>query len=59
MWLTPAQRPLADPDRFVRVARRSPDLRTRQLHRAITHTVHGQRSVGEREASAEVGFFRH
>ena len=36
-----------DPDGFVGIARRSPHLRTGQLHGAITNTVHGQRSIGE------------
>src|SRR5439155_21956890 len=41
------------------IARWSPHLWTRQLHRAITHAVHGQRSVWECQAAAEIGLFGH
>src|SRR5262245_46353271 len=48
-----------NPDGAVNIARWSPHFWTRQLHCAITHAVHGQRSVGEREASAEIHLLGH
>src|SRR5579872_691958 len=48
-----------DPNGFVGIARRPPHLRTRQLHRPITHAVHRQRSVRNRKTSAEAGWFGH
>src|SRR5215469_2452684 len=46
-------------DGAVAIAWRSPHLRTRQLHGAITHAVHGQRSVCERKASTKTDRFHH
>src|SRR5262245_12329134 len=48
-----------DSDGLVRVAWRSEYLRSRQLHRAITHAVYGQRRAWKRKASAEIDLLGH
>jgi AcrR family transcriptional regulator len=46
-------------DSLIGIARRSPHLRTRQLHRAITHASNRHRRIREREHSAEIGLSDH
>ena len=41
-----------DSDCGVEVGRRAPHLRTGELHRAVTHAVHGHRGAGEGEGAA-------
>src|SRR5215831_11573934 len=48
-----------NPEGLFAIARWSPHPRTRQLHRAIAHTVNRHARVREREASAEIGLPGH
>jgi hypothetical protein len=48
-----------DSDRTVKIARRSPDSWTRQLHRPVTHAMDNPRTVGKCVVSAKVPLFGH
>lgn len=43
----------------VNVARRSPDMRTSQLHGSIAHSIQRHRGPGQREAASEVCLLKH
>src|SRR5690348_11781438 len=44
-------------DGRVRIARRSEYAGPGELHRAVTHPLHSQRTTGKRETAAELGSF--
>jgi hypothetical protein len=48
-----------DSNRTGKIARRSPDFWTRQLHRPVTHAIDNQRTVGKCVVSARVYLFGH
>ena len=46
-------------DGFINITGRSPHLRTGESQRAIAHTVHSHRFVGQREGAAKIHLLRH